>query len=137
MIAEIIFAIFFTLAFFLHEKYRITEDNTAEPSLKLKLKVLWHRYKGFVQITVFGYIFYICFKRHLNWFYAGGVSLFVASFFWFFHDGLLNTFLFKKEWWYEGSTAQTDKTFGALIISIAKVICLLASITMIILWKTL
>ncbi len=134
MIAQIIFCFLFTLAFFLHEKYRIQDEQTDDPVVSASLKVLWHRYKGFVQISVYAYVFYVALIPAKDWLHACGITLFFASFFWMFHDGLLNSFLFKKEWWYVGNTAATDKTLKRTASSILKVASLVVSITLI-LWS--
>ena len=133
MIATIIFCLLFTLAFYLHEKYRIQDEQTADVAASASFKTLWHRYKGFVQMSVYAYVFYMAFMAN-GWLYAIGVTLFFASFFWMFHDGLLNSFLFKKEWWFVGTTAGTDKALGRTATSIFKVFFLVASIVILIVW---
>lgn len=135
MISEFLFCIAFTISFFLHEKYRIKDEQTADLVLSTYLKKMWHRYKGGVQLVVFAYIFYTTFQRSFSWFYATGVTLVCASFFWLFHDGLLNTYLFKREWWWVGTTATIDRKLGRTFISIAKILCLITGTTLIMLWK--
>jgi hypothetical protein len=136
MIAEFLFAIAFTVCFYLHEKYRIKDEQTADLTLSAYLKKQWHKCKGAVQLVVFGYMLYVCYNRHLNWFYAFGVTKFCASLFWLFHDGLLNSFVFKKEWWYVGTTGNLDRRFGRRFISIAKIAFLVISIILLSIWTT-
>lgn len=135
MIAAILFTIAFTFFFYLHEKYRIKDEQTPELETSNYLKKQWHKYKGGVQFVFFGFIFYVSFTNESNWLYAVGMALFCASFFWLFHDGFLNSYVFKKEWWYVGSTGSIDKKLGRTAISIMKVVFLAVSIIMLIVWK--
>jgi hypothetical protein len=134
---EIVFIILFTLAFVLHEKFRILDEQQPDEGLSQYLKRQWHKYKGAVQAIVFSYVSYAVFKRTGNEFYTFSLTLFLASFFWFFHDGVLNKILFVRQWFFVGTTAALDRIMQKsgkpyLIAGIVKTILLIASITLLI-----
>lgn len=135
MIVEFVFAAMFTFVFFLHEKYRIRDEQVSDESTSRYLKKQWHKAKGGLQLVVFTYVGYKCYEQYGSWFYSIAITLFCASLFWMFHDGLLNSFLFKKEWWYTGTTGTIDKKLGRSSVSVAKSVCLGISIILLILWK--
>jgi hypothetical protein len=135
---EIIFIILFTLAFALHEKFRIRDEQTPDEGASMYLKRQWHKYKGAVQAVVFSYISYAVYRRTGSIFYTSSLTLFIASFFWFFHDGILNKILFVREWFFVGTTGAIDKMLQKsgkpyLVAGIIKIILLLASTALLIL----
>jgi hypothetical protein len=134
---EIIFIILFTLAFALHEKFRIKDEQTPDEGVSQYLKRQWHKYKGAVQAIVFSYVSYAVFKRTGNVFYTFSLTIFLASFFWFFHDGILNKALFVREWFFVGTTAAIDKILQKsgkpyVIAGIIKTILLVGSVILLV-----
>jgi hypothetical protein len=77
-------------------------DDRAEnhTKLDLHLKKYWHWAGGAIHIwagTLMGYTFGI------PW------GVLTAACTWYFMDGALNTWVFHKEWWHLGTTADLDK----------------------------
>jgi hypothetical protein len=138
---EIIFIILFTVAFAMHEKYRIRDEQTPDETASGYLKRQWHKYKGALQAIVFSYIGYVVYRRTGALLPTITITLFTASFFWFFHDGLLNKALFVREWFFVGTTSAIDKVLQKsgrpyLVAGIIKTILLVGSIVLLIITKT-
>ena len=135
MIAEILFTLGLVLFFVLHEKYRMRDDQTADVSISRELSRKWHKHKGGVQLVVFTYLAYVCFDRHSSWLYAIGVSLTCMSLYWNLHDGFLNRWQFREDWFHVGTSAETDQ-LGKGVVTALKIASMAIGITMLIVWKT-
>jgi len=82
--------------------YFLLDDRAANNNpLDLNLKKYWHWAGGALHI----WLGYAISRIYNDWHWG----LLMASLTWYFFDGMVNSFVLKKEWWYIGTTAWIDK----------------------------
>lgn len=134
MIAELIYTIVLAVAFAMHEKYRIADEQTVSEKDSLPLKAKWHWNKGSVQLLIFLFIGYTVWVRTGNLKSSVSVMMLCMSAYWFLHDGLINKLALRKGWFYVGKTARIDKLLGSRASAIIKIVAIIACIIAVILW---
>lgn len=81
--------------------YFIRDDRTLNTDPKnRKFSAIWHLTGGIGRLVTCWLLF-----RAFGW--EWGLSAAVILWIWF--DGAINTWALNKEWWYVGTTAQTDR----------------------------
>lgn len=96
---------FYTVSWVKFQKYQFLERDYSKVANHPEYSKGWHFWKGVNQLIFFSIMFFLVGPR------IAAMDLII---YWIMFDGLFSKTILKREFFYIGTTAQTDKSFRKL-----------------------
>jgi len=99
---SLIITVLYTLSWVKFQKYQFLERDYSKVAKHPEYSKGWHFWKGVNQLIFFSIMFFLVGAR---------IATMDLIIYWILFDGLMNKTILKREFFYIGTTAQTDISF--------------------------